>query len=298
MNKRWLTAGCMASLLLLTGFAWAQGTEQPRLSGAFDYTGKPLLETALKNDNYFAHRFGIDLFDIDYELGLDSYMQYLESGQERNPNHRADIFARMGLICIYALPDRDSKRAQEYFAQAIEAAEPDYFSRHLYMARTNYAAFLRGYEERFETFLALAQWLGSIDEAMVRRSLGIERNPNEVVARNTDIDTGEVREIRRSEADEWLLETYDKSANDRVRLLLEPVERYLNDRLPENCVESAMYTEKPVASMQRLVEETAGTPVAAYAETQMHRAETAQQMREMGEELLRQQQEEAEQQEQ
>ena len=286
------TAAVWLALLLPALSLFAQ-ERRSTIVGTFNYEGEPLLELAMRNDYYFTNRLGVDPEEDDPYVALDAYTAYLQERKPANPNAQAEIYGRMGMICMFGLEIRELERAVEYFQKVVELAEPDYISRHIYMARTNYASLIKDYEDSFEANLDLLSWLLQIDETAIRNAATGVKNGNEAVGIRISLDSGERSEISRDEADRWMQEQYDRGLNETVQKLHDSVQTYRETRMPDICVSAAIFTPDPVASMNRLLEVAEGTVVADYIQENMPRAEMVKRIREEGEALRAQQEAEA-----
>lgn len=279
--------------LLLPALSLIAQEKRSTIVGTFNYEGEPLLELAMRNDYYFTTRLGVDPDEDDPYVALDAYEAYLQERNPADPNAQAEIYSRMGMICIFGMENRELERAVEYFQNVVELAEPDYISRHIYMARTNYASLVKDYEESFEANLDLMYWLLQFDETAIRNAATRKQNGSEAVGIRISLDSGERSEISRDEADHWMQEQHDRGLNETVQKLYESVRTYRETRMPEICVSAAIFTSDPVASMNRLLEVTEGTVIADHVRASMPRAEAAKRMREEGEAFRAQQEAEA-----
>ncbi len=239
----------------------------------------PLLEAAKWEDLAFASEMGRDRDDPDYDpyKALDLYEQFIKE-RDLTDYQRADVRARMGMICMYGMEERDRERARTYFREALELAGEDILSRELYLARTNFAALVDDPVKKFETLLGIYDWLQRMDEQAIMEAVDRRRQGRRLMMRHFDVETGEQQIVPMEEA--WPEAVGEEPHERTARVLRERMTRFLTNRMPEICVQAALQHPEPAAAMERLIERTEGTPIAELARESMDKARMYQEIRE------------------
>jgi len=237
----------------------------------------PLLNAAGWEDPRLAKRYGRTEDDgtPDGALALTLYEQYLDE-RELTAYQEADVYAHMGLICMYGVEDRDAARARKYFKEALDRAGDEIISMDLYMARTNYAALIQDPTERFAAQMDMVAWMERMDttaiqEALERRQPGLRTPFGDSLTEPSAID--EIPEA-------WRKQVLEQPHERTARLIRERMDAYMAIQLPETCVQAALLQPNPLEAMDRLIAHTEGTPIAERAAEEREHARLLQEAHE------------------
>lgn len=262
--------GWFSRCLIVTSLVAACGPAHGYRLGDFTWgQDDELLKAAMWEDTFCSSRNGRPGQECDNEKAIQLYRQFLNE-RELNRFERADILSHLGVLEMYGVEERDKDQARAYFKEALELAGDEFITSDMTLARTNYTGMIQDPAERLDAYFDLVAWIQSLRIEDVATALTWSRPRGEPMIRQIDLETGEESLVPHSELfPDYPVQTlHEKEA----RHIVHDLRRHLHDWLPLTITAFALEQPDPVATMERVIERTEGTPVAEKARASLDKA--------------------------